>query len=341
MVRLLALVGVATLSTAASLKWQLLPTNSAQRFRGLSPVSAETAWVAGTNGTVLRTTDGGETWESVGPPLSVEDVELQDRDVQAFSAEDAVILSIGEATDSRIYVTSNGGKSWIQSFTNEDSAAFYDCIAFDSPSHGMAMSDPVDGKFRLIETNNGGVSWDIVPSDSMPSALDGEFGFAASGTCLTTKSGRWYLASGGVNPGRIFSSPNGHDWVVNPSAIAGGGAAGVFSVQFRNTKQGIAVGGDYTVPNITANISSWSEDGGLTWHASDTFPGGYRSGSSWLPGICDTAIAVGPTGSDITFDNGKAWQAFDDGSFDSVECLPGRVCWASGEDGRVAKLVVA
>lgn len=340
MVQLLALVGLAALSSAATLKWQVLPTNSLQRFRGLSPVSAETAWVAGTNGTVLRTTDGGETWDSVGPPLPIEDAELQYRDVQAFSAEEAVILSIGEATDSRIYTTSDGGKSWTQSFTNEDAAAFYDCIAFDTPSHGMAMSDPVDGKFRLIETSDGGASWSIVPSGGMPAALDGEFGFAASGTCLTTKAGRWYLASGGVDPGRIFSSADGHDWVVNPSAIDGGAAAGVFSVQFKNARQGIAVGGDYTVPNITENISSWSEDGGLTWYASDTFPGGYRSGSSWLPGVCETAIAVGPTGSDVTFDNGKTWQRFDDGSFDSVECLVGKVCWASGESGRVAKLLI-
>ncbi|GKT86086.1 oxidoreductase [Colletotrichum tofieldiae] len=92
--------------------WEILPTGSQQQFRGLSPISDKIAWVSGTGGTVLRTIDGGTSWESVGPPLAGDEAELQFRDIQAFSAEKAIILSIGEGTDSRIYITSDGGKSW-------------------------------------------------------------------------------------------------------------------------------------------------------------------------------------------------------------------------------------
>src|SRR4051812_1830883 len=45
-----------------------VPTGSPARLRGLAPVSARTAWVSGSGGTVLRTTDGGRTWADVSPP---------------------------------------------------------------------------------------------------------------------------------------------------------------------------------------------------------------------------------------------------------------------------------
>ncbi|KAK6193980.1 hypothetical protein LQW54_011909 [Pestalotiopsis sp. IQ-011] len=332
-----------TLPTQATrnLTWQLTTTGSAQRFRGLSPVSGDIAWVAGTNGTILRTLDAGRTWASVGPALAPADAELQFRDVEAWSADAAAALSIGEGNQSRVYTTRDGGATWAVPFVNGDDAAFYDCLAFDGPEHGMAVSDPVDGKFRLLETREGGRSWDVIDPSGMPEALDGEFGFAGSGTCLSAAKGRWYLASGGVDPGRIFrSADGGRSWDVSDSSVAGGAAAGVFSVVFADTVHGIAVGGDYESPNITDRISAWSGDGGVTWTPSTKYPGGYRSGSSWVPGQCGVALAVGPTGSDITFDGGETWRVFDSGSFDSVQCVEGRVCWASGEAGRVARLIL-
>jgi photosystem II stability/assembly factor-like uncharacterized protein len=148
-----------------------------------------------------------------------------------------------------------------------------------------------------------------------------------------------YLVSGGVDPGRVFrSSDGGHTWRAADTPIAGGDAAGVFSVQFRDEKHGIAVGGDYTLPNETVANAAWSKDGGEIWQASAVRPGEYHSGASCVPGLCNTALAVGPTGFDITLDGGRTWRAFENGSFDSVQCsLPG-VCWASGEQGRVARL---
>ena len=104
-----------------------------------------------------------------------------------------MILSIGTGTDSRIYVTSDGGASWDLTFQNDDPNAFYDCMAFFDRKNGLALSDPVDGEFRILATNDGGQSWDVVDAD-MPPALPGEFAFAASGQCLVAFGGRhaWF-----------------------------------------------------------------------------------------------------------------------------------------------------
>ncbi|KXJ90248.1 oxidoreductase [Microdochium bolleyi] len=318
--------------------WQLLDTGSTQQFRGLAPVTDRIAWVSGTNGTVLKTVDGGASWSSVGPPLPEADAALQFRDVQAWSADKALILSIGEGSDSRIYLTSDGGSTWTQTFVSQEQKAFYNCMDFDTEQHGLAVSDPVDGKFRLIETFNGGQSWAIIDPSGMPPALELEAGFSASGTCLETAAGRWYAAAGGVDPGRVFASPDGHTWDVADSTIFGGEASGVFTVQFKDARHGIALGGNFSAPTGNFNNAAWSDDGGRSWTPSSKFPGGYRSGSTWVPGLCNTAIAVGPTGSDISVDGGKTWHGFHNGSFDSVECVDARSCWASGPRGRVARL---
>ncbi|MDP9491909.1 MAG: oxidoreductase, partial [Actinomycetota bacterium] len=154
--------------------WQLTPTGSPARLRGLSAVSERIAWTSGSLGTVLRTTNKGATWQSVGPPGTEN---LQFRDIEAFDADTALILSIGNGPDSRIYRTTNAGRSWSLVFVNDEPQAFYDCMAFFDKHRGLALSDPVNGRFRILATNDGGRSWHVVDAD-MPPALPAEFAFA-------------------------------------------------------------------------------------------------------------------------------------------------------------------
>src|SRR5215211_5282639 len=133
------------------LSWQLTPTGSDARLRGLSAVSSTVAWASGSQGTVLRTVDAGASWESVGPPGTAD---LEFRDIEAFDADHAVILSIGPGDFSRVYVTADAGQHWTLGFVNDDPNAFYDCMAFFDRNRGLAVSDPVDGAFRIIATDD-------------------------------------------------------------------------------------------------------------------------------------------------------------------------------------------
>lgn len=320
------------MSAGGTPTWQLSDTGTTARFRGLAPVSDKVAWVSGSAGTILRTVDGGRTWQSVGPPGTAE---LQFRDIEATDARRAVALTIGTGTDSRIYTTSDGGRSWTESFRNEDPNAFYDCITFLDHRRGLALSDPVDGKFRILATADGGRSWQLRPTAGMPDALPGEFAFAASGTCLVAAAGKAWFATGGGASARVFSSSDaGRTWSVTGTPIPSGPSAGIYSLAFRDRHHGIAVGGDYAAPGSAPDGAAYLH--GHTWKVARTVPGEYRSGAAWV-GRGPAALAVGPTGSDLSTDGGRTWKRFDTGSFDAVLCVP-RACWASGEQGRVAKL---
>ncbi|MFG2616197.1 WD40/YVTN/BNR-like repeat-containing protein [Streptomyces sp. NPDC048507] len=320
--------------------WALKATGKDSRFRGLAAVGRGAAWVAGSGGTVLRTGDGGRTWQDVSSPGAVaEGLEL--RDIEAFDARRAVALSIGEGAASRILRTEDGGATWTEAFRNPDPRAFYDCLTFLDPRHGLAVSDPVDGKFRILATDDGGRAWRVLPDDGMPAALPGEAGFAASGQCLVGSGPRdvWLATGGGPVARVLHSADRGLTWRAADATLpAGDPARGAFALAFRDRTTGLAVGGDYRAGQASPRAAARTADSGRGWSQALTPPPAYRSGAAWLPYGRATALAVGPTGTDVTTDAGRTWRSLDAGSYDTVDCAPDGGCWAAGERGRVARL---
>ena len=192
-------------------QWRTLASPTDVELRGLSVVSPRVVWASGMRGTVLRTTDGGDTWQrDTVPDAST----LDFRAIAATSRDVAHVLSIGDS--SRIYRTTDGGRTWSLRFMSTRKGSFFDAIQFWDASHGIAMSDPVDGHFLIITTDDGGDTWKEMPTSGMPAALPGEGGFAASGTCLivTGDSDAW-LVSGGAAVARLYhSTDRGRTWTV-------------------------------------------------------------------------------------------------------------------------------
>lgn len=232
--------------------WQDFTTGSTASLHELSPVSWRVAWASGSEGEVLRTVDGGDSWQRVGPPGTDA---LQFRDIQALDERHAVILSIGNGEDSRVYRTDDGGAHWTETFRNTDAAAFYDCMAFFDRRHGLALSDPVDGKFRILSTSDGGGQLD-------PRVDGGHAGRAGRrvrvrGQRLLYRDGRrgqrlvrdrrW-----GHGP-RLPICQRGQTWTAVDTAIPSGPSAGIYSVAFRDSRHGLGVGGDFAVPDAAPN----------------------------------------------------------------------------------------
>jgi len=202
------------------------------------------------------------------------------------------------------------------------------------------MSDPVAGKFRILSTKDGGASWTVLPNSGMPDAQPDEAGFAASGQCLVTKGSKdAWIASGGGAKARVYhSGDRGRTWQAGDTPLASSMSAGVFALAFRNTHTGIAIGGDFNAADAAKDALATTRDGGRTWILPPQAPKGYRSGATYLPYLPTGIVAVGPTGSDLSLDDGNHWHQFDSGSFDTVDCGHDGQCWAAGEKGRIAKL---
>ena len=300
------------------------------QLRGISAVSAKVAWASGAKGTVLRTIDGGATWET----LVIAGADSLDfRDIQAFDQNTAFVLSIGTGDQSRIYKTSDGGKIWQRQFTNSDPKAFYDCFAFWDSTHGIAVSDSVDGKFPLIATADG-MSWNPVAVKNMPAALSSEGAFAASGTCIATfgKNDVWF-ATGGPAARVFHSADRGKNWTVAETPVIHGAATqGVFSLAFWTAKDGVAVGGDYKEPTKNESIAAVTHDGGKTWTLGSKPPQGYRSAVA--VGASHTLAAVGTSGADVSHDGGSTWSPMFKEDLNAL-VLIGNSGWAVGPNGKI------
>lgn len=322
--------------TAVNAQWQKQTIDTKASLRGLSVVSEKIIWASGTGGTFLRTVNGGKTWTTGKVP----DAEKLDfRDVEAFDANTAYVLSIGEGDSSRIYKTTDGGASWKLQFTNTNKKAFFDAIAFWDKNNGIAMSDPVDGKYLLISTSDGGRSWKVLDNSKMPSAKEGEAAFAASGTCLIT-SGKTnaFLVSGG-NDARVFRSDNrGVSWSVADTPIVRSTAgSGIFSIAMMDKSRGVIVGGNYEKPNDITNNLALTDNGGKTWSLSKGL-NGYRSGTAFVDQ--NTLIAVGSSGSDLSRDGGKSWTNINKENYNAVAANGKNAIWAVGANGLVAKFLM-
>ena len=195
-----------------------------------------------------------------------------------------MILSIGNGGDSRIYRTDDGGRTWKQGFRNASDDAFYDCLSFWDRRHGLAMSDPVHGKFRILVTKNGGRSWRSGPAPGCrrrSTASSASRPAAPAGRRTAGKSDAWF--AGGGAAARVFHSVDrGKKWSVTDTPVVRSDAGGIFSLAARDLRRS----SQWAVIREAAQVGGHVgvlRDGGTTWHAGGDLDG-YRSGSAFCLG---------------------------------------------------------
>jgi photosystem II stability/assembly factor-like uncharacterized protein len=328
--------------------WEMQDSRTTVGLRGIHAVGGGIAWASGTNGTVLRTEDGGYMWQSCAMAPGAEKLDF--RGIWAWDANTAIVMSSGTGDQSRLYKTTDGCSHWTLLYTNPDKDGFWDAMAFTgtSPSqNGWVLGDPVEGAFKIFsfsldsQSSSGPVSG--------PSAPPGSGAFAASNSSLVLNFSRlgfpplnhvWFGAGGKAGAMVYMRKTRSVAWERNTTTwtavhvplASGTDASGVFSLSFRDSQHGMAVGGDYTRPNESAGTAAWTDDGGEHWTAAQKPPHGYRSAVAW-DADAKAWIAAGTDGTDISYDDGKTWQSLDDGNWNALN-LP----WIVGPKGRIAKL---
>ncbi|PWJ44117.1 WD40/YVTN/BNR-like repeat-containing protein [Sediminitomix flava] len=315
--------------------WTVLHEEKGLHLRGLSPISENVAWASGVNGSILRTADGGKTWEK----FSVNGADSLDfRDIEAFDDQTAIAITAG--SPAKIYKTTNAGKEWALSYLNEDRAIFMDAMGFWDNQNGIAFGDPMNGHLKIITTADGGKTWTDIPSENIPQANEMEGGFAASGSCLVVEgdSNVW-IGTGGAEARVYFSTNRGKTWTITNTPIRSGiGSSGIYTLTMQDQLNGVAMGGDYTMPDSTKAIAAYTNDGGKTWQKSNDVPSGYRSCVIALKAKKGTYLSISKTGMDISTDNGLNWVNVDSvGFYTLYQAKEDQSLWASGSHGRIGK----
>lgn len=314
--------------------WQIADTGSQAVLRGVHAVHENLVWATGSDGTVLRTQDGGVSWDrfAVGAGLDV-------RDVHAFDASTAYVLVV--TAPAGILRTTDGGESWQEMYRSPHQDAFFDSFTFLDRRRAILFGDPVNGTFLILTTHDGGTTW--ISADVIPAAREGEAAFAASGTCVASVGDQAWIGTGGMASRVLRSTDQGRTWEASASSmISGEPTTGIYSIAFRDSLSGVVVGGDYTRPEQAMRNAAFTTDGGLTWNPvpEDSLPRGQRAAAAWIPGLDQALITVGRTGTDYSQDGGRTWAPLNDQGFYALSFAPDGSGWAVGADGRAARLVV-
>jgi len=302
-------------------------------FRAICAVDEYIVWSSGSQGQVLLTTDGGESWRKISVP-ECEDTEF--RSLHAWDAERALVFDI--SPEGRAFMTIDGGVNWEQVYSSPVEGAFFNSLKFSNDLQGVAISDPIDDQIFILKTADGGRTWTRL--ENTPACVNGEINFAASNTCIEYLStGEVYIVTGGSRSRILSSMDHGKNWKFTETPAIRGESAGLFSVNFLNTENGVAVGGDFNDPAREGVRAIYTEDGGIHWAQADSMPAGYRS---CVVSIKDELLfTIGKTGCDYSTDGGKNWAIMDTAGYYAASAIIGHnSLFVCGSEGRIAKLVL-
>jgi photosystem II stability/assembly factor-like uncharacterized protein len=170
-----------------------------------------------------------------------------------------------------------------------------------------------------------------------------------------------WIGTGAAARSRVLhSADGGRTWSIADTPLASGASSGIFSIAFRDARHGVVVGGDYRKESEAIDNVAVTSDGGITWTLSrrtgsgtrdpgSAEPGGpagptagglsgFRSVVAHVPGKPGSWIAVGPSGTDISTDDGRSWTKIDSPGFHTFGFARGRaIGWGAGEKGSIAK----
>ena len=314
--------------------WSVEPTGVDANLRGVALVvhrGSTVIWATGSKGTIVRSVDAGKTWE----PVRISGAENLDfRGVQTFDGKAVYVMSSGEGGASRIYKSADGGGTWEVQYSDKRKGFFLDDLECLDEKHCLALSDPVEGKFLLLETTDG-TRWKELTREQMPAALPEEGAFAASNSSfLLYEKTEIYFATGGSRA-RVFHSRDlGRTWTVSETPVLSGKPSqGIFSI-VRAADTVVVVGGDYEKPEANEKTAAYSKDEGQSWRLAEGLPSGYRSAvDTFDAGF----VAVGLNGAETSRD-GVHWAHIDSPGLNAVTFISGKG-WAVGPKGVAAEFV--
>jgi photosystem II stability/assembly factor-like uncharacterized protein len=238
-------------------------------FYGAASPTPETVWIAGSNGKVVRSDDGGSSFEVQTTP-----VETNLQDIDSWSRERAVAVG----NDGVVIVTSDGGSHWTAVEAPRSEIA-NKLIRVRCTDEGRAWTVGVMG--MIASTEDWGASWRRRAQEIDLAWNDIAFADASNG---------WVVGEFGS---MMRTTDAGETWTeAEPQS-----ERSLMAIAFRDPSHAVAVGLD--------GLILVTEDGGTTWERADAGTSIHLfdviwDGSRW--------VAVGDMGSVITGSvDARAW----------------------------------
>jgi photosystem II stability/assembly factor-like uncharacterized protein len=323
LMRLVALFALALVPAHARAQWNIQQSHTTASLRSVHAVSEMVAWASGANGTVLRTKDGGVNWQSCTVPKGAEKLDLVS--VQGSDENTAVAISTGKGSLSGIYKTADGCQTWRLVFSNPDASGSFKSIHRVTDRQLYLLGDPVDGKFTMFYSADGGETWNSTDDPGLDSEK-GELSVSAGNGTLVSVGPFLFFGARSSSSLHLYhtypkceaaaQSATGCPvaWVKTDVPLASGDTGSVgFSFAAR-TQLNMAGRVQTVLVAVGSSIGSaaTSKDDGKSWKVAATPPtAGARavayssSTGSW--------IAVGPNGTEVSTDDGQKWRPMPSG----------------------------
>lgn len=300
-------------------QWQTYQTSTNNDFIDVCVVNQNIIWASGYNGTVFKTTDGGNTWILANGGLG-------QIPIMHITAVDQYKAWLTSGSNSRgIFLTSNGGNNWVE--IDYSPKNFIDKIHFFNSNTGYFIADQVNDTLGFFISRNGGLSWHRSPNapaglenfaliDNMVSQLDTNFIWFNMNLNF---SSRFYKLTGGLY----------NQWQMLNTGI--GAARGTI---FKDAQNGLMNSGRKVYK---------TSNGGVNWtFLKDSLTNGNVitdfinvSGTNW--------VILNTTGSIIiSYDFGNIWQpliSYPAGSFwlHNSDSKDTNSIWIAADNGRLLK----
>ena len=215
---------------------------------------ANTGWVSGNLGTLLKTSNGGANWFSINTGITL--------NISSIKFINALTGWFATRITGRIYKSTNGGLNWSQQF---QTSATIQAISFTDSLYGWAAS--FNGK--VFRTTNGGISWD---STTVNSGLND--------VVFLNRNTGWAC---GIARDIFKTTNSGLNWIQQ----LGGQGGEIESLSFIDLNTGWAI--NLELYDIYKTIN-----GGDTWNLIYTLPGCVNAhdiffthqNSGWASGDC-------------------------------------------------------
>jgi photosystem II stability/assembly factor-like uncharacterized protein len=224
-------------------------------------------WAVNSDGKILKTTDGGISWQQQFQTPIVRNRPIYLRSVGFANPLNGWVGTVSE--QQRLYHTTDGGATWTIAANLPANAPLKICglsVVNESVIYASGTNDPADIPARMMKTVDGGATWTAWDmSEHATILIDNYFVNPDCGWVVGGKADRSI-----ANPNRdnvipvvLYTEDGGHTWVNRVADLSSSFPLGEWGwkIQFLNEMVGFV-----SLENLNQGAILKTTDGGNTWN---------------------------------------------------------------------------